>query len=102
MPFFPPFFGFCSFFVLNIPILSPIIYNRTLIIYNRDVDFKGKRLICSFSVLCLPQNKHVNNKLDNGAHTTKMERSQNSFCVCDTQTQICDLCLCSSFFPFQN
>jgi hypothetical protein len=31
-----------------------------------------KRLICSFSVLCLPQNKHVNNKLDNGALTTKM------------------------------
>ncbi len=25
----------------------------------------------------------------------RMERSQNSFCVCDTQTQICDLCLCS-------
>ncbi len=33
---------------------------------------EGKRLICSFSVLCLPQNKHVNNKHDNGAHTTKM------------------------------
>ncbi len=32
MPFFPPFFGFRSFFVLNIPILSPIIYNWTLII----------------------------------------------------------------------
>jgi hypothetical protein len=30
-----------------------------------------KRLICSFSVLCLPQNKHVHNKLDNGAHTKK-------------------------------
>ncbi len=30
VPFFPPFFGFRSFFVLNIPILSPIIYNRTL------------------------------------------------------------------------
>ncbi len=40
VPFFSPFFGFCSFFVQNIPILSPIIYNQTLIIYNWDVDFK--------------------------------------------------------------
>jgi hypothetical protein len=40
VPIFPSFFGFRSFFVLNIPILSPIIYNRTLIIYNRDIDFK--------------------------------------------------------------
>jgi hypothetical protein len=29
-PFFPPFFGFWSFFVLNIPIFSPIIHNRSL------------------------------------------------------------------------
>jgi hypothetical protein len=29
VPFFSPFFGFRSFFVLNILILSPIIYNWT-------------------------------------------------------------------------
>jgi hypothetical protein len=29
VPFFPPFFGSCSFFVLNIPTLSPIIYLDT-------------------------------------------------------------------------
>jgi hypothetical protein len=34
----------------------------------------GKRLFCSFSVLCLPQIKCVNNKPLNGAHTTKMSR----------------------------
>ncbi len=40
VPFFPLFFGFWSFVVVNIPILSPFIYNWSLIIYNRDVDFK--------------------------------------------------------------
>ncbi len=45
----------------------------------------GKRLICSFSVLCLPQNKHVNNKLDNGAYYKNVTSTfvWRPFIICD-------------------
>jgi hypothetical protein len=66
----------------------------TMLRHHRLPRLHGKRLICSFSVLCLPQNKHVNNKLDNGAPTTKI--SQCPFADPTYQSR----CLIFSYCPF--
>jgi hypothetical protein len=41
-------------------------------------------------------------KLSSKIVVCKWSNPKINYIVCDTQTLICDMCLCSSFFPFQN